>query len=71
MISELRLKLQKLLDICDLFAKDLFLVFNGNKFWCMMYGKYPNYIDLKEMSIAGVNIYWVDGGCLFRHEINS
>ena len=62
LISGSRLRLKKLLDICDSYAKDHFLVFNGNNSWCMMYGKYPNYICLKEMSIASVNICWVDGG---------
>ena len=28
----------------------------------MMYGKCPNYIGLKEMSIVGGNICWVDEG---------
>ena len=68
-ISESMLKLQKLLGNCDLYAKDLFLIFNGNKFWCVMDGKYQNFIGLNKMSIAEVKYLLCWYRCFFRYEI--
>ena len=35
----------------------------------MIYANYPNYIGLKEMSIAGINICWVDEGVYLGMEL--
>jgi hypothetical protein len=56
------IKLQKMLDICNAYAVDYSLTFNGMKSWCMMYGKNWDYNGMSRMNIGGTDISWVFEG---------
>lgn len=65
LLSVSRIKLQKLLDICNDYANEFHMKCNSKKSWCMMYGK-DYELDKGKVQFSDGYIDWVTEGVYLR-----